>query len=70
MYKDKVISTIDEPVSEYKLKKYISKLPESNSIKKAFNEHKSLSAYTRWFNSIPLLGLSPLVISNMREEDK
>ena len=70
MYKEKIISTIDEPVSEYKLKKYISKLPESNSIKKAFNEHKSLSAYTRWFNSIPLLGLSPLVISNMREEDK
>lgn len=29
-------------------------------IKKAYKEHKNISSYTKWFNSIPLLGVGAL----------
>lgn len=53
MYNDKAIDSLEEPVSTTLIKKYMDSLDDKDSIKRAYKQHKSLSAYTKWFNSIP-----------------
>lgn len=54
------IQDLDEPVSSALLKKYLDKMPDSDPIKKMFKQHKNINAYTKWFNTIPLLGTTTL----------
>ena len=42
------------------LKKYLDKMSDSDPIKKMFKQHKNINAYTKWFNTIPLLGTTAL----------
>lgn len=74
MYNDKVISSLEEPVSTALIKKYMDSLGDKDSIKRAYKQHKSLSAYTKWFNSIPLLGIGAIGVNkyfnNGTEQEK
>lgn len=54
------IQNLDEPVSSTLLKKYLDKMSDSDPIKKMFKQHKNINAYTKWFNTIPLLGTTAL----------
>lgn len=54
------IQNLDEPVSSTLLKKYLDKMSNSDPIKKMFKQHKNINAYTKWFNTIPLLGTTAL----------
>lgn len=54
------VQNLDEPVSSTLLKKYLGKMSDSDPIKKMFKQHKNINAYTKWFNTIPLLGTTAL----------
>lgn len=54
----KMIDTRDQIVTPDLIKQAISKLPKGmQSIKKASEQFKSMRSYTKWFNTIPLLGV-------------
>lgn len=58
MYANKMIDTRDQIVTPDLIKQAISKLPKGmQSIKKASEQFKSMRSYTKWFNTIPLLGI-------------
>lgn len=57
------IQNLDEPVSSALLKKYLDKMPDSDPIKKMSKQHKNIKTYTKWFNTIPLLGTATLGIN-------
>lgn len=58
MYANKMIDTRDQIVTPDLIKQAISKLPKGmQSIKKASKQFKSMRSYTKWFNTIPLLGV-------------
>lgn len=63
MYEDGAISSLDELVTPSMIKSYIDKLGDKDSIKRAYKQHKSLSSYTKWFNSIPLLGVGAIGVN-------
>lgn len=54
------VQNLDKPVSSTLLKKYPDKMSDSDPIKKMFKQHKNINAYTKWFNTIPLLGTTAL----------
>ena len=60
MLNDGTIKNIDDQVSTKLLNNYINQLSDSDYIKKAYKEHKNISSYTKWFNSIPLLSVGAL----------
>lgn len=74
MYNDKAIDSLEEPVSTTLIKKYMDSLDDKDSIKRAYKQHKSLSAYTKWFNYIPLLGIGAIGVNkyfnNGTEQEK
>lgn len=74
MYEDGAISSLDELVTPSMIKSYIDKLGDKDSIKRAYKQHKSLSSYTKWFNSIPLLGVGAIGVNkyfnNRTEQEK
>lgn len=55
-----VFSLEDAAKSSTLLKKYLDKMSDSDPIKKMFKQHKNINAYTKWFNTIPLLGTTAL----------
>lgn len=57
------IQNLDEPVSSALLKKYLDKMPDSDPIKKMSKQHKNIKTYTKWFNTIPLLGTATLGVN-------
>lgn len=57
------IQNLDEPVSSALLKKYLDKMPDSDPIKKMSKQHKNIKTYTKWFNTIPLLGTAALGVN-------
>lgn len=58
MYANKMIDTRDQIVTPDLIKQAISKLPKGmQSIKKASEQFKSMRSYTKWFNTISLLGV-------------
>lgn len=58
MYANKMIDTRDQIITPDLIKQAISKLPKGmQSIKKASEQFKSMRSYTKWFNTIPLLGV-------------
>lgn len=70
MLNDGTIKNIDDQVSTKLLYSYIDKLPDSDYIKKAYKEHKNISSYAKWFNSIPLLGIGALSMYKYMDTDK
>ena len=57
MYANKMIDTRDQIVDSTLLQEAINKLPKGmESIKTAKDQFKSMRSYTKWFNTIPLLG--------------
>lgn len=63
MLNDGTILNIDEPVTSNTIKSYMSKLDDKDPIKRTFKQHKSANSYTKWFNTIPLLGIGALGIN-------
>lgn len=68
MLNDGTIKNIDDQVSTKLLNNYINQLSDSDYIKKAYKEHKNISSYTKWFNSIPLLGIGAAAVYNNNQE--
>lgn len=68
MLKDGTIKSIDDHVSRKLLGSYIGQLPDSDYIKKAYKQHKNINQYTKWFNSIPLLGVGAAAVYNNKQE--
>ena len=65
MYNKGLISNRDQQVDGELLKKTIEKLPSSmNSVKRASKQFKSMRQYTKWFNTIPLLGVGAITANN------
>lgn len=64
MYKRGMIKTRDEQVTKEMLQEAMNKLPKSMSpIINASKQFKSMRAYTKWFNQIPLLTAGALGIN-------
>ena len=64
MYKRGMIKTRDEQVTKEMLQEAMNKLPKSmSSIIDASKRFKSMRAYTKWFNQIPLLTAGALGIN-------
>lgn len=68
MLNDGTIKNIDDQVSTKLLNNYINQLSDSDYIKKAYKEHKNINSYTKWFNSIPLLGIGAAAVYNNNQE--
>lgn len=61
MYTNKMIDTRDQVVTPSLIKTALDKLPKGmDSIKKASDQFKSLKSYTKWFNTVPLLGVGAI----------
>lgn len=61
MYANKMIDTRDQVVTPSLIKTALDKLPKSmDSVKKASDQFKSLKSYTKWFNTVPLLGVGAI----------
>lgn len=71
MYANKMIDTRDQVVTPDLIKQAIGKLPKGmESIKKASEQFKSLKSYTKWFNTIPLLGAGTVTANRYFNEDR
>lgn len=71
MYANKMIDTRDQVVTPDLIKQAIGKLPKGmESIKKASEQFKSLRSYTKWFNTIPLLGAGTVTANRYFNEDR
>lgn len=71
MYANKMIDTRDQVVTPDLIKQAIGKLPKGmESIKKASEQFKSLRSYTKWFNTIPLLGAGTITANRYFNEDR
>lgn len=61
MYANKMIDTRDQVVTPSLIKTALDKLPKGmDSVKKASDQFKSLKSYTKWFNTVPLLGVGAI----------
>lgn len=60
-YTDYIISrNANTTINNNMLKQLENSLKQSDPIKKMFKQHKNINAYTKWFNTIPLLGTTAL----------
>lgn len=70
MFDNNMINRIDDQVTQKQIKEAINKLPsELKSVKAAYQQFKSPRKYTKWFNTIPLLGLIPFIYNYSQEKD-
>ena len=64
MYANKMIDTRDQIVDSSLIQKAIDKLPKGmNAVKEARDMFKSRRSYTKWFNTVPLLGVGALGVN-------
>ena len=64
MFDNNMINKIDDKVNSKQIQDAINKLPsELNSVKAAYKQFKSPRKYTKWFNTIPLLGVTPFMLN-------
>lgn len=71
MFQNNYISTRGETVDEKLLKKAIQeadKLDSMRGVARASRQFKSFNKYTKWFNSIPLLGIGAAAVYNNNQE--
>lgn len=65
MYNKGLIDNRDQQVDRELLKNTIEKLPsDMNSVKRASKQFKNMRQYTKWFNTIPLLGAGAITANN------
>ena len=70
MFDNNMINRIDDQVTQKQIKEAINKLPsELKSVKAAYQQFKSPKKYTKWFNTIPLLGTIPFIYNYSQEKD-
>lgn len=70
MFDNNMINKIDDKVTTKKIQEAIDKLPsELNSVKAAYKQFKSPRKYTKWFNTIPLLGVTPFMLNYSEENN-
>lgn len=70
MFDNNMINRIDDQVTQKQIKEAIDKLPsELKSVKAAYQQFKSPKKYTKWFNTIPLLGTIPFIYNYSQEKD-
>ena len=70
MFDNNMINKIDDKVTTKKIQEAIDKLPsELNSVKAAYKQFKSPRKYTKWFNTIPLLGITPFMLNYSEENN-
>lgn len=70
MFDNNMINRIDDQVTQKQIKEAINKLPsELKSVKAAYQQFKSPRKYTKWFNTIPLLGTIPFIYNYSQEKD-
>lgn len=70
MFDNNMINNIDDKVTTKKIQEAIDKLPsELNSVKAAYKQFKSPRKYTKWFNTIPLLGITPFMLNYSEENN-
>ena len=70
MFDNNMINKIDDQVTQKQIKEAIDKLPsELNGVKAAYQQFKSPRKYTKWFNTIPLLGTIPFIYNYSQEKD-
>lgn len=70
MFDNNMINRIDDQVTQKQIKEAINKLPsELKSVKAAYQQFKSPRKYTKWFNTIPLLGSIPFIYNYSQEKD-
>lgn len=70
MFDNNMINRIDDQVTQKQIKEAINKLPsELKSVKAAYQQFKSPKKYTKWFNTIPLLGIPGAVMYSGNKED-
>lgn len=71
MFNNGLIKRRGQKVSEKMLEKVlneVSGIPSLKGVAKASQQFKNMSKYTKWFNSIPLLGVGTVVAYNSKEE--
>lgn len=65
MYANKMIDTRDQKVSRELIEEALNKLPKGmKSVKDASKSWKSMRSYTKWFNTVPLLGVGLIGANN------
>lgn len=70
MFDNNMINKIDDKVTTKKIQEAIDKLPsELKSVKAAYKQFKSPRKYTKWFNTIPLLGVTPFMLNYSEENN-
>lgn len=70
MFDNNMINKIDDQVTQKQIKAAIDKLPsELKGVKAAYKQFKSPRKYTKWFNTIPLLGTIPFIYNYSQEKD-
>lgn len=70
MFDNNMINKIDDKVNSKQIQDAINKLPsELNSVKAAYKQFKSPRKYTKWFNTIPLLGVTPFMLNYSQENN-
>ena len=70
MFDNNMINRIDDQVTQKQIKEAINKLPsELKSVKASYQQFKSPKKYTKWFNTIPLLGTIPFIYNYSQEKD-
>lgn len=70
MFDNNMINKIDDKVTTKKIQEAIDKLPsELNSVKAAYKQFKSPRKYTKWFNTIPLLDVTPFMLNYSEENN-
>lgn len=71
MFQNGLINRRGQKVSEKMLEKAlneVSNVPSLRGVAKASKQFKNMSKYTKWFNSIPLLGVGAAAVYNTKEE--
>lgn len=71
MFQNNYIKTRGETVDEKLLKKAMQEAEKHDSMKgmiRASKQFKSFNKYTKWFNSIPLLGVGAAAVYNNNQE--
>lgn len=72
MFRNGMISTRGEKIDAKTMKKVLDQMSKTDSMKevaRASKQFGSINKYTKWFNSIPLLGVGAAAMYNNRKNE-
>lgn len=72
MFRNGMISTRGEKIDAKTMKKVLDQMSKTDSMKevaRASKQFGSINKYTKWFNSIPLLGVGAATMYNNRQNE-